>query len=181
MPLAAAVTETDTGTLILTSAVVAVVVSSIIGGLFTMWNDQLRRNHEMQLRNDDREHERSMQALTDRRAQRDRKAARIYGNLHAVVEVAVAVALQVFKLRTVPELYNQEAPEKQAALNKLKALQPAIRLDRETDMLYERVVQAVIDYNLWWVTLDTLERAREAGDDRLGQFTKDAVAQGDKL
>ncbi len=58
---------------------------------------------------------------------------------------------------------------------------PAIRLDRETDVLFERIVQAVRDYNLWWVALDMRERVREAGDESLGEYTKDAFERGEKL
>ena len=181
MPLASGANTTDTGTLILTSAVVAVVVSSIIAGAFTMWNDHLRRSHETQLHDDDREHERRMQALADRRSQRDHRGSRIYGNLHTIVEAALALAVQTQILRVVPQKYKDSAPKMEAALDKLAAVQPAMRLDRETDALFERVVRARLDYNLWWVALDTRERIREAGDERLADYTKDAVERGEKL
>jgi hypothetical protein len=160
----------DTATLILTSAVVAALVSTIIGGAFTMWNDRLRREHESQ-----------MLVLADRRAQRDRRGDRIYGNLHTIVDAALAIVLQVQILRSVPQKYKDAAPEMAVATEKLKAVQPAIRLDRETDALYERVVKAVYAYNLWWIALDVLDRARDSADPRFGEYTKDAAEQGEKL
>jgi len=68
-----------------------------------------------------------------------------------------------------------------AATEKLKAVQPAVRLDRETDALYERIVKALYAYNLWWIGLDILERARESADERLGEYMKDAIEQGVEL
>lgn len=180
MPLAAPATP-DATTLIVTSAVVAALVSTIIGGAFTMWNDHLRRRHETQLRTDDREHERRIQALADRRARRDHRGARIYDNLYTIVDAALAVLLQVLILRGAPEKYKDSAPKMNAAMDKLKAVQPAMRLDRETDSLYESVVRAVYDYNMWWIALDTRERMREAGDGTLGDLTKDAFERGEKL
>jgi hypothetical protein len=164
--------------LILTSIAVAALVSTIIGGAFTMWNDHLRRSHETQVRSDDRDHEARMQVLVDRRAQRDRRSDRIYGNLHTIVDAALAIALQVQIIRSVPQKYKDAAPEMEAATEKLKAVQPAIRLDRETDALYERVVKAVYAYNLWWIGLDIRQRASESADERLGEYTKDAIEQG---
>ncbi len=74
-----------------------------------------------------------MQALADRRAQRDHPGARIYGNLHTIVEAALAMAIQTQILRTVPQKYKDAALEMEAAVEKLKAVQLAMRLDRETD------------------------------------------------
>ncbi len=181
MPLASGANTTDTGTLILTSAVVAVVVSSIIAGAFTMWNDHLRRRHETDVRSADREHVQRMQALADRRSQRDHRGARIYGNLQTIVEAALALAVQTQILRVVPQKYKDSAPKMEAALDKLAAVQPAMRLDGETDVLFERIVQARTEYNVWWIALDTRERIREAGTERLGEYTKDAFERGEKL
>jgi len=181
VPLASGANTTDTGTLILTSAVVAVVVSSIIAGAFTMWNDHLRRRHETDVRSADREHVQRMQALADRRSQRDHRGARIYGNLQTIVEAALALAVQTQILRVVPQKYKDSAPKMEAALDKLAAVQPAMRLDGETDVLFERIVQARTEYNVWWIALDTRERIREAGTERLGEYTKDAFERGEKL
>jgi hypothetical protein len=54
-------------------------------------------------------------------------------------------------------------------------------LDRETDVLFERVVPAVREYGRWWVALDLRDRAREAGGERLREYTKDAFDRGEKL
>jgi hypothetical protein len=97
--------------LILTSAVVAAVVSAIVGGVFTMWNDHLRRAHESHVRQDDRGHDREMQALADKRAQRDHRGSRIYENMLGVVEAVVAMRDQVERLRLYPQDYRKGAPE----------------------------------------------------------------------
>ena len=107
--LLAALAAPDTTTLIVTSAVVAALVSTIIGGAFTMWNDHLRRRHETQLRTGDREHDRRIQALADRRARRDHRGARIYDNLYTIVDAALAVLLQVLILRGAPQKYKDSA------------------------------------------------------------------------
>jgi len=139
------------------------------------------RQHETELRRIDHEHERAVDLLADRRAQRDHREARIYGNLHMIVEAAVLVMDQVQRLRLYPQEYKDASVDTAKAIEQLQAVRAAIRLDEETDVLMDRLSKAVRDFHVWWIALETREQAREAKEGRLGDLTMEAIRLGDAL
>jgi hypothetical protein len=160
-------------TLILTSAVVAAVVSAVVGGVFTLWNDYLRRKHETQLREEDREHERLMQAIADQRSQRDHRGERIYVNVHEVVRLAIGIGDHVTDLLSHPETYMSRYDKVNSAINGLKEIQATVTLDLETAALFSKVGKVIDELNVLWTVLGSREVARIASDQRLPELSKE--------
>lgn len=176
-----AASSTDTATLILTSAVVAVVVSSIIGGAFTMWNDHLRREHETAQRADDREHERQMQLLDDRRRLRDAKAERLRHNLETLTDTALEVHTNVVYFIRNPDTEYKQVPELAAKMNQmLIGVRGKILVDADCAEVLEGLNDAYRRYQALgdaWGDYRTAQSKSEPGAPQMGKEAREEAGK----
>jgi hypothetical protein len=142
------------------------------GGVFTMWNDHLRRAHESQVRKDDRGHDREMQALADKRAKRDHRGEGIYANVHSILELVASVGDEVQRLRTRPQDYLSGGDAITTAIDNIKKIRPSLLIDPETSKLFHQVDGAVNELNLFWIALDTRASVKSAQVERLAEYRK---------
>lgn len=177
-----AASSTDLATLILTSAVVAVVVSSIIGGLFTIWNDHLRREHETRLRDADREHERQMQLLEDRRRLRDAKADRLRHNLEALTNTALEVHTNVVYFIRNPDPEYKQVPEHAAKMNEmLIGVRGKILVDADCAEVLEGLNDAYRRYQALGEAWGDYRTAQSKGEPGAPQIGKEAREEAVRL
>lgn len=168
----------------------ALLASAVQAGVLWL-NGNAQRGHERQLREADRrhenelrvldhEHERRMQALEDKRAQRNRRAERIYANLRRLVDLGVALADGVGRLRLRPQDYTKIDPNLKNAIDKIETERAALLLDAETKALFVRVGEAARKWNVFWDAIDNREQARNTSE-RLGELSKEMLRSGDEL
>jgi hypothetical protein len=138
------------------------------------------RQHEKELRELDQKHEGRMQALADKRANRDRRATRIYANLHRMVALAVAMRDEVQRLRLRPQEYTKLDPKLKVAVDAAERERPALLLDAETETLFHRIGEAMVGWNYFRVTVDDREHAKSTSE-RLGEYSKEMLKAGDDL
>ncbi len=162
---------------IITSAATAAVVVTA-GAVWNGWREgrlriklqRMQETHAATLRGLDREHERRLQELADRRSLRDQKVDRLRTNLVAVTDAALKLGDREYELRMAPNRLFEPAPVVDEARKRLDELRAELVLDIESERLLRAISDVLQQHDVYVIALrhwkdlaDAAEAAAEAG------------------